>query len=55
MRDFIVPKIMKHSEVELYINGYRIVVPTDGAVGECWDKHEMESLGRNRETVEVTA
>lgn len=51
--DEIGPKIMKLQEVPLYINGYNIVVPIEGAVGPNWYKGSMRSLGQTRKTVEI--
>lgn len=47
------PKIMKVMEVPLYVNGYHIVVPIEGAYGPTWNKKEMKSLGVTRKTVEL--
>lgn len=47
------PKLMEAMEVPMTINGHFIVIPIDGAAGHNWDKYEMETLGKSRETCEV--
>lgn len=49
------PRIMSLMETELYVNGYRIVVPIEGAYGPNWYKKDMEHLGQSRLTCEVAA
>lgn len=46
-------KFMETLEVPMTINGHYITIPIDAAAGPNWDKHEMESLGKSRETCEV--
>jgi uracil-DNA glycosylase family 4 len=48
------PRILKLMETELFINGYRIVVPIEGAYGSTWFKKDMEPLGQSRISCEVT-
>jgi uracil-DNA glycosylase family 4 len=52
-RKEIVPRIWPLLETELYVNGYRIVVPWEGKVGQTWYKKDMEDLGMSRKTPEV--
>lgn len=52
-RTEIMSRIFPLLETELYINGYRVVVPWEGKAGQNWYKFEMEELGQSRETCEV--
>lgn len=40
-------------ETELYINGYRVVVPWEGNAGPNWYKRQMEPLGISRKCCEI--
>lgn len=59
VRDFVVPRIFKHLEVDLNVNGHHIVIPVEGGMGPHWaassdNSHpEHISLGKSRETCEV--
>lgn len=52
-RDTIMKHIWPLLETELYINGYRVIIPWEGVVGHNWYKPEMEPLGVSRKTCEV--
>lgn len=52
-REFVVPRIFQHMEVELYISGYRVVIPIEGYVGPNWYKGDMTFVGKSRETCEI--
>lgn len=54
-RDFIVPRMMKHLEVMLSINGYNIIIPVDGGCGPNWlaSCTGYIDLGKSRTNVEV--
>ena len=54
-RDFIVPRMMKHLEVQLSINGYSIIIPVDGGCGPNWlaSCTGYIDLGKSRMSVEV--
>ena len=49
----IMSRIFPLLETEVYINGYRVVVPWEGKAGQSWYKPEMEALGQSRVCCEV--
>lgn len=52
-RDEVMKRIWGLCEYELYINGYRVIVPWEGYVGQHFYKNEMEDLGKSRKVCEV--
>lgn len=52
-RNEIVPRLFPLLETELYLNGYRVVIPWEGKVGQNWYKEEMEPIGVSRKDIEI--
>lgn len=54
-RKEMVPIAMRQMQIPLSFNGYNFVIPIDGAVGDRWDKENMESLGATSKVITVDA
>lgn len=52
-REEVLKRLWPLAETELYIEGYRVVVPWEGFVGDSFDKSKMENFGMSRICCEV--